>query len=407
MRTGTFRRIDRWVGGPVCAVLSALRRVAGVFLRPRLPPPEAIRRVLFVKLAEQGATVQAWPALRRAVDRVGAENVYFLVFEENRFILDVLGVIPPENVIAIRTGGLLRLAASLAGAIWRMRGLELDAAIDFEFFARGSAILAALSGAPVRVGFNARASGGPWRGRLLTHRLCYNPHLHVRHLYDTMVRALDCDPARLPALPMDLAPDLPAPPRFQPTPEQRDRVRGIIEEATGTADFSPLVLLNANASDLLPLRRWPTERYVELARRLLAASGRLRIGFTGAPDEAPAIERLVAEVDDPRCVSLAGKTTLQDLLVVYTLADVLVTNDSGPGQFAQLTDIRSVILFGPETPRIFGPESDRAHVLWKGIPCSPCVSAYNNRDSICPDNVCMQRLGPGEVFDVVRGLLGL
>jgi ADP-heptose:LPS heptosyltransferase len=33
--------------------------------------------------------------------------------------------------------------------------------------------------------------------------------------------------------------------------------------------------------------------------------------------------------------------TLRDLLVLYTLADVLVTNDSGPGHFSSLTPIRA------------------------------------------------------------------
>ena len=56
---------------------------------------------------------------------------------------------------------------------------------------------------------------------------------------------------------------------------------------------------------------------------------------------------------------LAGKTTLRQLLVLYTLAEVLVTNDSGPAHFATLTRIRVVMLFGPETPELFAARTSR------------------------------------------------
>lgn len=156
--------------------------------------------------------------------------------------------------------------------------------------------------------------------------------------------------------------------------------------------------MNPNASDLLPLRRWPGERYVELARRLLAKHQDVFVGFTGAPDEATATAELVRQVGSSRCISLAGKTTLRQLLVLYTLAEVLVTNDSGPAHFATLTPIRVVTLFGPETPALFAARTLRNTVLWAGIACSPCVNAYNSRQSPCRDNLCMQAITVDKVF---------
>lgn len=154
-------------------------------------------------------------------------------------------------------------------------------------------------------------------------------------------------------------------------------------------------------NDLLPLRRWPGERYVELARQLLAKFPEIWIGFTGAPGEAAATGELVRQVGSNRCVSFAGRTTLRQLLVLYTLADVLVTNDSGPAHFATLTPIRVVTLFGPETPALFAARTPRNTVLWAGIVCSPCVNAYNNRQSPCRNNVCMQAITVEQVFTEV------
>src|SRR5205085_11574821 len=109
-------------------------------------------------------------------------------------------------------------------------------------------------------------------------------------------------------------------------------------------------------------------------------------------------EALVRAVDSPRCASLAGKTTLRQVLVLYGLADVLVTNDSGPAHFASLTPVDVVVLFGPETPRLFAPVSPHTHPLWAGIACSPCINAYNDRQTACTDNVCMRRITTDQVF---------
>jgi ADP-heptose:LPS heptosyltransferase len=88
-------------------------------------------------------------------------------------------------------------------------------------------------------------------------------------------------------------------------------------------------------------------------------------------------------------------------MVLYGLADVMVTNDSGPAHFASLTTIHTVTLFGPETPQLFAAITKRNKPIWAGIACSPCVSALNNRSSSCRDNVCMQRISVDRVFSAV------
>jgi ADP-heptose:LPS heptosyltransferase len=160
-------------------------------------------------------------------------------------------------------------------------------------------------------------------------------------------------------------------------------------------------LLNPNASDLLPLRRWPAAHYVELARRLLERYPELFIGFTGAPAEAVPNKQLADEVGSDRVILLAGKTTLRQLLVLYARSEILVTNDSGPAHFASMTPIRVVTLFGPETPALFAVRSPNATALWAGIACSPCVNAYNNRQSVCRNNICMQAITVDDVFEEV------
>jgi len=400
MNATTIRFVDRWLGVPACAFLTLWRRL---FDRRRGDGP--VRRILFLKLVEQGATVLASPALRTAVERVGHENVFFMVLEENRPILDMLGIVRPENVISIPQGGLLATLGGLIRAVARVRREKIDSVLDFELFARSSAVLAYLTGASRRVGYHGYNGDGPWRGDLLTHRLVYSPQLHTLRAMLAQTEALWLDPAGLPALGLDVSTFDESLVRFVPTASETEEVRRAIRDSAGGREPRPLVLLNANASDLIPLRKWEGDRYVELARRLLGEYPELFVAFTGAPSEAPPIDALVRQVGDPRCFSMAGKTTMRQLLVLYTLADVLVTNDSGPAHFAALTDIDIVTLFGPETPKLWGVLGPRSHVISLGLPCTPCVSAYNNRLSSCRNNLCMQGITVDRVHATVRPIV--
>jgi ADP-heptose:LPS heptosyltransferase len=401
LQTSTLQLVDRWIGVPVCAVFSLLRKIA----RPFVSAPEGMpRRILFVKFAEQGSTVLAGAAVRRAVEMVGRENVFFVVFIENRFIIDVMGLVPPENVVTISHDGFLDMALNALRALACIRALGIDAAVDMEFFSRSSSALTYLTGARRRAGFHTFFGEGPYRGDLMTHRLLYNPYLHTTQIFRMMVEALAHDPAELPTFGMVPPPVEEDMPQIAPPAADVAAVRAMLTKTTGQ-EKPRMVLLNPNASDLLPLRRWETSRYIELARRLLEKFPGICIGMTGAPDEAGPIEKVAAAVGSPRCVSLAGKTTMSQLLVLYSLCEVLVTNDSGPAHFASLTPIHVITLFGPETPRLFGARTPRNTALWAGIACSPCVNAYNNRQSPCRNNLCMQAITVDQVFDEVCRVL--
>jgi len=393
----TLQRADRWVGAPLCAILTLFRRI---FESTRQSGSRQVERILFVKFAEQGSTVLAYPAIRRAIEMVGRENVYFVVFQDNRFILDAMNVIPEENVVTIATHSPLGLALSALRAVHRFRKIRIDAVIDMEFLTRFSAILTFMTGAKSRVGFHTFFGDGPYRGDLMTHRLLYNPHLHTSQMFEAMVEALTRDPALLPTFDFTPPPSQPLA-TFRPSLSEVAEINTLLQRENPRIGSGPLILLNPNASDLLPLRRWPEQRYVELARRLLERYPDLFIGFTGAPAEAAPNKQLAEKVGSSRVLSLAGKTTLRQVLVLYTRSEILVTNDSGPDHFASMTPVRVVTLFGPETPALFAARSPNATALWAGIACSPCVNAYNNRQSVCRNNLCMQAITVDDVFKEV------
>jgi ADP-heptose:LPS heptosyltransferase len=400
MRATTIRALDYWLGVPACAILTLLRRVADLAASSR--PAGTPQRILFLKFIEQGATVLAQDAIARATRLVGRDNVYFCVFESNRAILDVLDTVPASNIISVRDHRLTAFVIDFVGAMLRSRSSGIDTVIDMEFFSRASAIFAFLSGARTRVGLHRFTGELPYRGDLMTHRIQYLPHLHISQQYSILVEAAVHDPRDEPLLKIplgDMQANAPAArSAFAADAAALQRMR----ERIGAQDASPVVILNPNASDLLPLRKWQTSKFAELAKRILGAYPHARIVLTGGPSELAAAEQLRAEIASPRVVSMAGQTSLPELLTLYSVADVLVTNDSGPGHFSSLTPVHAIVLFGPETPRLFGPLSESSTVIWKELACSPCVSVFNHRLSPCRNNVCMQSISVDEVFEAVH-----
>ncbi len=281
-----------------------------------------------------------------------------------------------------------------------MRRERIDTAIDFEFFSRYSSALTYLSGATSRVGLHSFAGEAGYRGDLMTHRVAYNLALHAGQTYQALVETLTLRPDQLPTMDFQLPTD-PELPAFRAQPDETREVEELLRRTLGCDSIPPLILLNANSGDLLPLRRWPLEHYVELAQMLLERYPEIMIAFTGSPEEQADAERAAATVDSDRSVSIGGQTTLRQLLITYGLSEVLVTNDSGPAHYATLTPIDVITLFGPETPAVFGSKSPRSNILWAGLPCSPCINAFNQRVTTCTNNLCMQRISVDSVLAMV------
>ena len=407
MTPETIRKIDKWVGKPACFKLTCLRRFLEMFaLRAKPLPP--IKKILFIKLIEQGATVLAYEAIHRAGAMVGRANVFFLVFAENSAILEIMDLVPRKNILIIRNQGLITFIVDLVKRLREIRRQNIDAVVDMEFFARASAIISFLTGAQRRVGLHRFTSELPYRGDLMTHRIQYNPYLHTASAYTLMVETLILAPDEIP-LPKKTIPVPPEkPPAFQAHREEVEIFRQtLLSEGLDLQQEGPIIILNPNASDMLPLRKWPLENFFSLGTAILREYPAARLVITGAPAEKETAEKLFSRWASPQVINLAGKTTLRELLILYTLADILVTNDSGPGHFASLTDIHSIVLYGPETPKLFGALGNNSHAIYAELACSPCVNAFNHRFSPCTNNLCLQSISPEAVFEHVKNLLAV
>jgi len=404
MHPETIRIIDKYLGKPLCFLLTLHRQFLDLcFAARQLKRP--LRKVMFIKLVEQGATVLAYAALREACERYGRENVFFCVFENNRDILDVMDVIPGENVFAVRQANLLLFMIDILKMIKKARKIGVDAAIDMEFYSRASAVISYLLGATLRVGLHRFNSEAPYRGNLMTHRLHYNPYLHTAEAYLLSVKALEMAPEDVPLAKYPKDELMVSAPSFVAGEDDKSRLLSRLKNEGIFPVSGPVILLNPNAGDMLPLRKWPMSRFVQLAEMILEAYPSATLILTGTASERENVEAIGREPASSRVFNLAGKTTLKELLTLYTMADVLVTNDSGPGHFASMTDIHSIVLFGPETPRLFGAIGGRPHAISANLSCSPCVNVANHRFSPCKNNRCMEAITVDRVMSVIKACI--
>ena len=404
MNPNLMRAIDFWVGIPLAfffTVICRVQRLLGLAASPAGAP----RNILFIQLAEMGTMVVAYPAIRKARELFPDATLHFLCFTEIRSSVEMLEIIPSENIVAINAHSALSFVRDSLLFPWRARRLRIDTVINTEAFVRYSSVLSYLSGARRRVGFHRFNQEGMYTGDLLTHRVLYNGQIHAAHTFLDLVHALEAPPHYVPRVKRPKAMDRLDVPKVVTDASAADAIwRKLRAIAPDISPTRKLVVINPNASARFPMRRLPLESFTELARQLLE-DPEVFVLIIGVASETPDAQHICSQVASPRALDLTGRTTMKELLHVFDLAHVLVTNDSGPAHFAALTRIHVVVFFGPEIPERYRPLATSSDVVHTGYSCSPCIGPFNQRLSPCNDNLCLKSINVREVVALVRSRL--
>jgi len=274
--------------------------------------------------------------------------------------------------------------------LWRRRfELAINPRRDIDLY--NANLLSYLSGAPWRVGYAVAAPGvgGSGRDQLLTTAAENNLAQHeVNH---------DLDLLR--------------------------RIGGVVTDdslevwVTKTDELAADRLLGSRAVDPCempialapgagwPVRIWPVENFLELARRIRVAG--MRTVVVGGPDAVP-MGRLMASLGDA-VIDLSGVTTLRQTAAVLSRCRLFVGNDTGPMHLAAavglpVVEVSSFPRTGPRdhvnSPHRFGPWGVPAVVLQPDRPLPPCVDGCQASTAHCISQVEVD-----EVYAAVLGLL--
>jgi len=398
----TMRAIDHWVGVPLCAIASPVVALIDGMKNIFSRSPEVPQKLLFIELSEMGSAILVDPAMRNAQAR-GAE-LFFLIFKSNRASLTLLNTVKPENIFTIDSSSLGGLIKDTLKFLLLAHQYRIDTVIDLELFSRFTALLTGLCGARRRVGYHIFHGEGLWRGFMLTRKVHYNPHIHITKNFLSLIHAAFAKEIEVPFSKIQIADSEVHLEQAIIDPVVLSKVRERIEKLSATFGITfkqgkqRLILVNPNASDLLPQRRWAQQRFSELIQGLNQRYPNDLILITGSPAEFDYVEKVRAVANVKNALNFAGQVSFAELPPLYTLSDVMVTNDSGPGHFSAVTPLRTVVLFGPETPALYG-SIGKSIAITANLACSPCVSAANHRKTPCHDNVCMQAITVAQVLE--------
>lgn len=400
MKISTMRFLDQWVGIPLCGIAQLL---AGSIKRHKLTQTKLEHPILIIHLSEMGAMVLAQPAIQELRRRLPNTPLYFLGFPPVTELLATLKVVPQTQLLTIDPSSLSSLISSGLKVLKKLRSLQLGGVIDCEGFSRASALLSFLA-CPhgFRLGWHPYSIPHLYRGNLLTHRVQYNSHQHASQAYLTLVDALWADPSQEPFPQQSptsaLPPQTPLPFAFNCQADEADLnyIDSQLKEYAVAKD-SELIIVNPNSSDMLPLRRWPLENYAAVLRELRKKRPQLAIVVTGTSSEHQGAVKLKELLPEMPIYDFTGRTTLPQLLALYKRCRLLLTNDSGPAHLASIVELPSVVLYGPETPALFSPLGNKTKILYKNWLCSPCVSPYNGKNSLCKSGACLRSITVEEV----------
>jgi ADP-heptose:LPS heptosyltransferase len=407
MKVDTMRKIDFLAGVPLCFFITPLVKLAQIFQDPRKKQP---KNILLIELSEMGSTILVDPAMQKLKNKLDA-NLFFVIFKKNAPSLQLLNTIPKENIFTIREDGLVSLMTSTLSFLLWARKNKIDSVIDLELFSRFTALLTGLCGAQNRVGYYRFHNEGLYRGEMLTHKVAYNSHIHIAKNFIALANALITSNEEVPYSKTLISDEEVSLQKVSYSDDQKSSMRAKItaEYKEFDANKHRIVLINPNASELLIQRRWMPEYYITLMKMILEKYDDTLILITGAPNEyeeaAGLVKAVTSNIAPKRIINFAGKLKLHELPILYSVSTLMVTNDSGPGHFSSITELPTYVIFGPETPKLYGSLGNSTPI-YAGLACSPCVSASNHRKTPCEDNVCLQVIKPDYVFKTIKNTLG-
>ncbi|HEY9403430.1 MAG TPA: lipopolysaccharide heptosyltransferase II [Pyrinomonadaceae bacterium] len=158
----------------------------------------------------------------------------------------------------------------------------------------------------------------------------------------------------------------------------------------GALNDRPLVALCPGSTNSRA-KRWPPERFAALADHLMGKA-KVNVALIGAREELDVTGEVLAKMRR-RPVVLTGETDLAGTVAVLSVADLLVTNDTGPAHISAALERPTLVVFGPTNPHTTRPFSPTSDIIRRPPDCAPCML----RD--CPiDHRCMTAITPEEVF---------
>lgn len=375
MKIQTQIFIDKILVKPFAILLNILVRIVGQLLRLDHSLEKDFERIVVCKFKGLGSIIQSTSLLLALRSKYPNAKIVFVSSSSNKALLDKIDVL--DECYLINEQSFIKLIFSVFKTWWRILKLRPQVYIDLEIYSNFSTVFTALSLANNRFGYYLR--GSEYRLGIYTHMMFFNVQTPISKIYLQFAALLGIDTANIPLI--DLG----------------ESVSSNLDTQLPVDVTLPYILINPNASDLRVERRWPALSFVLLIRQIAAQHPRLPIYLIGSKTEATYTNQIASSLNLENVRSLAGETSMDQLLMLIQNATLMISNDTGPMHMAFSCKTPIICLFGPCAPDHYSLQSSKIKTIYKKVYCSPCVHEFSHPP--CKgDNKCMQLISVEEVF---------
>lgn len=373
-RSAFLKLVDALAGSLLCRLFGRLPSVAVDNESAILPHAEQVRRILVIRPGGMGDMIVLLPVIRLLQKHFANARIDMACEKRNLDVLRLSGI--SCRAFAYDANPFAFLNALRKGAY--------DIAMDTEQFHNFSVLFAFLSGAPARIGFKIN----PRRNPLYTHLVNYSPDGPESRQFMRLV-----EPLGIGNESYDRASVL--------EPESAGLSQALKNEIDRLSGNKPLAVIHIGASTAY--KRWPSDRFVELARGMREQSG-FAIALIGDGNDADAGRQIVrAAGADAGIASYAGRLKLGETAALMERSSLFVGGDSGMAHLAVALGLRTVVLFGPSDHRKWGTEDERHATVRTALPCSPCfIFGYHKP---CRSIACMNGIRVDAVLAACRQVM--
>jgi ADP-heptose:LPS heptosyltransferase len=374
-RIWILKLLDATAGAGACRLAGRLVHAAHREIRLQPVDPRAVRRFLVIRPGGMGDMLMLLPALKRLIALFPDARCDVLCERRNRDVPALAGL----------DVGVLTYDSGPVRCLWRLLRTPYDVVVDTEQFHHFSAVLGWLSGASVRVGFRIN----PVRNPLYTHLADYAPDGPEVLQFGELLRPLGGGGT--------CADDLVGMLRQSPAQILPDDIEALL------AGAGRLAAVHVGGS--LPVKRWPLDRFREVADGLSRATGLSVVVVGDARDAAACRAAWGPRPPDGIRAVLAGRLSLAQTTEVIRRAALFVGGDSGLAHLTVAFDVPAVVIFGPSDRRKWGRQDARHAVVSHAVPCRPCcIFGYHKP---CHTVACLDGVQTRAVLAAVQQVLGV
>lgn len=158
-------------------------------------------------------------------------------------------------------------------------------------------------------------------------------------------------------------------------------------------------LIGFNIGSAVVTKRWAPERFAKVAD-ILAGKGYKPVFFGGTMDEEM-VHQAVSRMQTTPIVA-TGAFTIGGLAAAMRRCSLIITNDSGPMHVAISQKVPIVAMYGPSSPKLYGPYTDESIIVTAQPPCMGCADGMKHK---CDDMQCMTRLTVEQVVQAAEAML--